>query len=83
MLELDNRGSANRGREFEAALYKHMGSIEVEDQVLGTQILQDEAWADPERIGVFGHSYGGYMTLMLFGPSRGLLQGRSSRGTRG
>lgn len=64
VLELDNRGSANRGREFEAALYKHMGSIEVEDQVLGTQILQDEAWADPERIGVFGHSYGGYMTLM-------------------
>ena len=40
VLELDNRGSANRGREFEAALYKHMGSIEVEDQVLGTQICR-------------------------------------------
>lgn len=64
VLELDNRGSTNRGSTFEAGLYKRMGSIEVDDQVLGTQILHSEAWADPERIGVFGHSYGGYMTLM-------------------
>ena len=64
VLELDNRGSSNRGSAFEADLYKRMGSIEVDDQVLGTQILHDEEWADPERIGVFGHSYGGYMTLM-------------------
>ena len=64
VLELDNRGSTNRGSAFEAGLYKRMGSIEVDDQVLGTQILHNETWADPERIGVFGHSYGGYMTLM-------------------
>ena len=64
VLELDNRGSTNRGSAFEAGLYKRMGSIEVDDQVLGTQILHNAAWADPERIGVFGHSYGGYMTLM-------------------
>lgn len=64
VLELDNRGSTNRGSAFEAPLYKNMGSIEVEDQVLATSVLADESWADPLRIGVFGHSYGGYMTLM-------------------
>lgn len=64
VLELDNRGATNRGSLFEAPLYKKMGSIEVEDQLLGTQILANESWADPQRVGVFGHSYGGYMTLM-------------------
>ncbi len=64
VLELDNRGSANRGRLFEAPLYKRMGSIEVEDQLQALEILKKTDWADPARVGVFGHSYGGYMSLM-------------------
>lgn len=64
VLELDNRGSANRGSLFEAPLYKRMGSIEVEDQLQALAILDNTSWADPQRIGVFGHSYGGYMSLM-------------------
>lgn len=64
VLELDNRGSTNRGRLFEEGLYKRMGSIEVDDQVLGLSVLTHEPWADLERVGVFGHSYGGYMSLM-------------------
>ena len=64
VLELDNRGSTNRGRLFEAALYKRMGSIEVEDQLSGLSVLANEPWADLKRVGVFGHSYGGYMSLM-------------------
>ena len=64
VLELDNRGSTNRGRLFEAGLYKRMGSIEVEDQLAGLSVLASEPWADLERVGVFGHSYGGYMSLM-------------------
>lgn len=64
ILELDNRGSANRGRLFEAPLYKHMGSIEVDDQLQALTVLNNTSWADPQRIGVFGHSYGGYMSLM-------------------
>ncbi len=64
VLEIDNRGSTNRGRLFEACLYKSMGSIEVDDQVLGLSVLTHEPWADLERVGVFGHSYGGYMSLM-------------------
>ncbi|MEM9621446.1 MAG: alpha/beta fold hydrolase [Pseudomonadota bacterium] len=64
VLELDNRGSTNRGRLFEAPLYRNMGSIEVVDQVRGLQVLEQYDWADPQRVGLFGHSYGGYMTLM-------------------
>ena len=64
VLEIDNRVSTNRGRLFEACLYKSMGSIEVDDQVLGLSVLTHGAWADLERVGVFGHSYGGYMSLM-------------------
>ncbi len=64
VLELDNRGSANRGQAFEAPLYGRMGSVEVRDQVRGLDLLEAVPWADTNRVGLFGHSYGGYMTLM-------------------
>ncbi|MEM8770002.1 MAG: S9 family peptidase, partial [Pseudomonadota bacterium] len=64
VLELDNRGSSNRGRDFEAPIYRRMGEAEVRDQRLGAEFAQGLEWVDGERIGVFGHSYGGYMTLM-------------------
>ncbi|MEZ5550194.1 MAG: alpha/beta fold hydrolase [Pseudomonadales bacterium] len=64
VLELDNRGSANRSRDFEASLHRQLGQAEVRDQALGARFAQSLEWVDGERIGVFGHSYGGYMTLM-------------------
>lgn len=64
VFELDNRGSANRGRHFEAPIYKRMGGPEVRDQVAGLEVLGSYDWVDTNRLGVFGHSYGGYMTLM-------------------
>jgi dipeptidyl-peptidase-4 len=64
VLELDNRGSSNRGRSFEAPIFRQMGEAEVHDQLIGAQFAQSLDWVDSERIGVFGHSYGGYMTLM-------------------
>ena len=64
VIELDNRGSSNRGIQFESAIYRKMGQQEVEDQKLGLKILNDFSWAAPDRVGVFGHSYGGYMSLM-------------------
>ncbi|MEP7243274.1 MAG: S9 family peptidase [Gammaproteobacteria bacterium] len=64
VFTLDNRGSAFRGTQFETALYKHMGSVEVEDQVTGAEFLKSLPYVDPKRIGVFGWSYGGYMALM-------------------
>ena len=61
---LDNRGSGNRGRAFETALYHRMGSIEIDDQVKGVDYLRSLPFVDPARIGVWGWSYGGYMALM-------------------
>jgi dipeptidyl-peptidase-4 len=65
LFQLDNRGSANRGRTFEAPIHMALGTAEVDDQLLGVEFLSTLPFTDPARIGVFGHSYGGYMTLML------------------
>ncbi|NJN52542.1 MAG: alpha/beta fold hydrolase, partial [Gammaproteobacteria bacterium] len=64
VFELDNRGSGNREPKFEAPIYLHLGGAEVEDQLLGLAHLESQPWIDPSRIAVFGHSYGGFMTLM-------------------
>jgi dipeptidyl-peptidase-4 len=64
VFTLDNRGSGFRGRAFEGALYRRMGSIEIEDQVRGVEYLRTLPFVDPARIGIFGWSYGGYMALM-------------------
>jgi len=64
VFTLDNRGTGFRGVEFEAALYRKMGTVEVEDQVAGVKYLRSLPFVDSQRIGVFGWSYGGYMALM-------------------
>ncbi|MDE2967673.1 MAG: DPP IV N-terminal domain-containing protein [Chloroflexota bacterium] len=64
VLKLDNRGMAGRGLAFEAHLHRQMGTIEVDDQAAAVQQLADEGLADIERVGVYGWSYGGYMTVM-------------------
>jgi len=64
VFTVDNRGSAFRGRAFEGALHRRMGTIEVEDQVRGVEFLRTLPFVDGTRIGVFGWSYGGYMALM-------------------
>ena len=64
VFTLDNRGSGFRGTTFEGALYRRMGSIEIEDQVRGVEFLRSLPYVDARRVGVFGWSYGGYMALM-------------------
>ncbi|HNH48163.1 MAG TPA: alpha/beta fold hydrolase, partial [Myxococcota bacterium] len=64
VLKLDNRGMARRGTRFEDALYRKMGTVEVEDQVRGVQFLVKSGIADPARVGVYGWSYGGYLALL-------------------
>lgn len=64
VFQLDNRGSYNRGKAFEAPIYKHLGVVEVEDQIKGVEFLRTLDFVDPSRIGIYGHSYGGYMALM-------------------
>jgi dipeptidyl-peptidase-4 len=62
---LDNRGSAFRGTAFQAPIHRRMGAVEVVDQVQGARWLGSQSYVDPSRIGVWGWSYGGYMTLNL------------------
>lgn len=64
VFSVDNRGSNYRGKAFEDPLYKKMGSTEVDDQIAGVKFLRKLPYVDPERIGIYGHSYGGYMSLM-------------------
>ena len=64
VFSLDNRGSANRGTRFEFPIHKQMSLLEVRDQARGVDHLKTLPFVDPERIGVYGWSYGGYMTLM-------------------
>jgi dipeptidyl-peptidase 4 len=64
VFTLDNRGSARRGLAFEGAIHHDMGHLEVDDQVDGVNWLIEQGLADPERVGVYGWSYGGYMALM-------------------
>jgi dipeptidyl-peptidase-4 len=65
VFTLDNRGSANRGFEFESIIYRNLGKYEVEDQMTGISWLKQKSWVDTNRIGVHGWSYGGFMTLNL------------------
>ena len=61
---IDNRGSSNRGRDFQAHLNLRMGQAEVEDQLLGLDYLKGLDFVDADRVGLWGWSYGGYMTIM-------------------
>lgn len=65
VFRLDNRGASNRGAAFEAPLYRAMGTIEVEDQAAGARFLKSLPFVDGDHIGVYGWSYGGYMTLRM------------------
>jgi dipeptidyl-peptidase-4 len=61
--QLDNRGSAGRGHAFETPLFRRTGKTELEDQLEGIRHLESLGFVDPARIGIYGWSYGGYMTL--------------------
>jgi dipeptidyl-peptidase-4 len=72
-FQLDNRGSANRGKAFEDAIYHAMGSIEVQDQLEGAAFLKTLGYVDPQRIVTYGWSYGGYMTLKMLEAAPGVF----------
>ena len=62
---LDNRGSENRGRDFEQATFRQLGQVEMKDQMKGVEFLKTLPYIDTNRLGVHGWSYGGYMTISL------------------
>ena len=63
IFSLDNRGSYGRGHKFETPIYHHFGKVELQDQLAGVNYLKSLPYVDASRIGVYGWSYGGYMTL--------------------
>lgn len=65
MFTLDNRGSANRGLEFENVIHRHCGQNEMADQMKGVEYLKSLPFVDQNKIGVDGWSYGGFMTTSL------------------
>ena len=62
---LDNRGSENRGRDFEQATFHQLGQIEMQDQMMGVEYLKKQPYVDMDRLGVHGWSFGGFMTISL------------------
>jgi len=64
VLDMDYRASAGYGRDWRTAIYRQMGHPELEDLLDGKKWLVEQAGADPKHVGVYGGSYGGFMTLM-------------------
>jgi len=60
---LDNRGTHGRGHAFETVIHRRLGEWELKDQLSGVRYLKSLSYVDPDRIGVYGGSYGGYMAL--------------------
>ncbi|MEO5773890.1 MAG: DPP IV N-terminal domain-containing protein [Sphingomicrobium sp.] len=71
-FQIDNRGSASRGVEFERPIYRAMGRVEVADQKAGAEFLKTLPFVDPKKIATYGWSYGGYMTLKMLEADPGL-----------
>jgi dipeptidyl-peptidase-4 len=65
VFTMDGRGSWNRGKDFEQATFRHLGDVEVADQLKGVDYLKSLPYVDANRMGVHGWSYGGFMTTSL------------------
>jgi dipeptidyl-peptidase 4 len=74
VFTLDNRGSLNRGLEFEQAIFRHLGTVEVKDQMTGVNYLKSLPYVDGTRFGVYGWSYGGFMTTSLMCRTNGTFK---------
>lgn len=64
VLDIDYRGSAGYGRDWRTGIYRHMGGKDLSDHVDGAKMLVDKYNVSPEKIGIYGGSYGGFITLM-------------------
>ena len=64
VMDMDYRGSAGYGRDWRAGIYRFMGDKDLTDHVDGARFLVNEYGVDPKRMGIYGGSYGGFITLM-------------------
>ncbi|KAJ3021258.1 hypothetical protein HKX48_008887 [Thoreauomyces humboldtii] len=73
-LTVDGRGTGFMGRAFRSSVASHLGSVEVDDQIAAAKWLGEQSFVDPERIAIWGWSYGGYMTSKVVEADSGLFK---------
>jgi len=78
VFTVDNRGVEHYGKSFQEPVYKKLGVLDVADQLHAVDWLKQQSHVDPDRIGVFGWSYGGYMVLMMLMQEPGALAAGAS-----
>lgn len=74
VLDIDYRGSAGYGRDWRTAIYRNMGGRDLDDQVDGVRYLVEQCQTDPQKIGIYGGSYGGFITLMAMFKKPGIFK---------
>ncbi|WP_299760981.1 S9 family peptidase [uncultured Pontibacter sp.] len=74
IVSVDNRGTGARGAEFKKATYANLGKYEIEDQIEAAKWLGNQSYVDKNRIGIWGHSFGGYMTLLGLTKGEGVFR---------
>lgn len=65
IFSLDNRGTANRGKEFEQQTYRQLGTLELQDQLSGVEYLKELPFVDADKLAVYGWSFGGFLSASL------------------
>jgi len=73
VFSIDGRGTPDRGKAFEDHVYQAMGGVEVRDQIAGVEWLKQQGFVDPDRIAVYGWSYGGYMVQKMLQAAPGVF----------
>jgi len=73
VLDIDYRASAGYGRDWRIAIYRHMSGKDLDDQIDGVKRLVENHNIDPNRIGIYGGSYGGFITLMAMFTAPGVF----------
>ena len=71
---VDNRGSANRGFEFESVIHRQLGTVEMEDQLAGVKYLKSLKFVDTNRLAIHGWSFGGFMTTSMMLRNAGVFK---------
>lgn len=74
VFQLDNRGAGGRGPAFAQKVHKQLGKLELEDQVAGAKWLASQPYVDGGRIGIYGHSYGGFMAALAMLDGKGTFK---------
>jgi dipeptidyl-peptidase 4 len=74
VFQLDNRGTGGRGIAFVQQVHKRLGQLELEDQLAGAKWLASQSFVDPARIGIYGHSYGGFMAALAMLDGKGAFK---------